>query len=782
ARELAAREIVHGISLCDPAVGSGHFLVSAMNELLLRKVELSGGLCDEEGRYIDNADLVHHADEVLVNHKGHELRYTKAISQAKPDGKSLPPQLIQKAMFREKQGIIEHCLYGADINPTSVKICKLRLWIELLKSAYYDTASQQLHTLPNLETRIVVADSLIPLPKGENSLVNGLDTMMQELQENRQLYFKAHAQSEKEELRNSYNTLRAEIAKLEDLDTFAPKKTREMLAWSPYETSHPCTFFDPDWMFGIKEGFDIIIGNPPYISTKGIDKAYKNTLMGYYGFADDTYSHFFFRALEHGGSDGNFRGLLKEGGILSFITSKSFWTTPTKRNLRDLLLSYQLMEVEDAGNPFDGVTVDTSIVRLKKHTPAQGHRFTFVGKVSEGETQNAEMVFPPIEQTTYSNAPNAVFFTPCEENLSMLQRFGARVNELLEEWWDSIRTSSLIGRHEQELATYRKSLQPGDIALLGLLTDGGQGLATGDNASFLAVRASSNLAEQVKAQRAEKLYSLVRNGTIDLEELQKVLPTHRAFSHIQDFHHFLRSLSESQIAELFENLRQEHGKDTFGQGFIHRLIDDAQLADANRLTQSEKENGIAPQLPHYVPYDKGDREGNRWYAETPYAIDWSEGSVDALKSSKDARYQGAKFYFQEGFCWSDINTFYIKCRRKGRTVNDVKSMSMYAQPGITADPTICDSLDLWTSFYIAVLSNQCFIPRYIKSFISTTETFQINDGRKIPIVIPTPSQLKAVHALVDQAIAIKKGESKANRQKVEEDIEDLIATIYGMKG
>ena len=102
------------------------------------------------------------------------------------------------------------------------------------------------------------------------------------------------------------------------------KKELETLAsWNPYDQNASAPFFDPEWMFGISDGFDIVIGNPPYISTKGVTSEFKKALEKEYGFADDTYNHFFFRGYQ----------ILRDKGILSFITPKTFWTTQTKKEL-----------------------------------------------------------------------------------------------------------------------------------------------------------------------------------------------------------------------------------------------------------------------------------------------------------------------------------------------------------------------------------------------------------------------------------------------------------------
>ena len=146
-----ANEIINGLRICDPAVGSGHFLVSALNEMIAIKSELKI-LLDGEGKTLRDYHVEVVNDELIVtDDDGKLFEYNP---------KNRESQRIQEALFHEKQTIIESCLFGVDINPNSVKICRLRLWIELLKNAYYK-ADNELETLPNIDINIKCGNSLI---------------------------------------------------------------------------------------------------------------------------------------------------------------------------------------------------------------------------------------------------------------------------------------------------------------------------------------------------------------------------------------------------------------------------------------------------------------------------------------------------------------------------------------------------------------------------------------------------------------------------------------------
>ncbi|MBL0327025.1 MAG: hypothetical protein IPP61_17995 [Cytophagaceae bacterium] len=155
---LKANEIVNSLHICDPAVGSGHFLVSALNEIIAIKSEL-GILADEKGNNLSGYEIDIVNDELIItDQQGNLVEYK--INNGKPINKEI--QRLQKTLFHEKQTIIENCLFGVDINPKSVLICRLRLWIELLKNAYYKESDyKELETLPNIDINIKCGNSLL---------------------------------------------------------------------------------------------------------------------------------------------------------------------------------------------------------------------------------------------------------------------------------------------------------------------------------------------------------------------------------------------------------------------------------------------------------------------------------------------------------------------------------------------------------------------------------------------------------------------------------------------
>ncbi len=164
-----ANDVINSITICDPAVGSGHFLVSALNEMIAVKADLDV-LTDRQGKLLKDYNIKVENDElVIIDTDGKYFQYNlfNGIETVKNKELIKEKQRVQEAIFHEKQYIIENCLFGVDINHNSVNITRLRLWIELLKNAYYKLIQNEnspyleLQTLPNIDINIKCGNSLI---------------------------------------------------------------------------------------------------------------------------------------------------------------------------------------------------------------------------------------------------------------------------------------------------------------------------------------------------------------------------------------------------------------------------------------------------------------------------------------------------------------------------------------------------------------------------------------------------------------------------------------------
>ncbi len=664
------------------------------------------------------------------------------------------------SIYDLKLHLIENCIYGIDIQPIAAQISKLRFFISLIceQKPNSDSANNfGIKPLPNLETKFVAANSLIGLSKRNAQLELFEDPQIEvtktDLLQVRHKHFLANTAKQKKECREEDEKLRNKLAKLLEVNgEFASEEAIQLAQWNPYDQNAISPFFDTEWMFGLKNGFDIVLGNPPYISTKGVTADDKKIYEKQYGFADDTYNHFFFQGCN----------LLSDKGTLSFITPKTFWTTQTKRNLRDLLLSKQINYIFDTANPFEAAMVDTCIVSVSNKN-ANGNRIKFL----DGSKDLNNPLCYETEQSVYLNTQNAVIFKPTKENLRIFELYGVKVKELYNTWWDKISTSKNIAKNHKALEEYRKNLKPGDIALLGCLTDGGQGLATANNGKYIAVRKSTKWAKNIIESRPKKLAEVIKIHKIKINELDE-------FSSVSEY---IAQLNEIEIATLFDNLKEKYGRDIFGQGYLYRLIDDNEIANIDSLTSDEKENGIDTSKKYYVPYDKGDKDGNRWYLETPFAIAWSKENVRFLKTDPKARYQGYQYYFKEGFCWSNVLTTYIKCRQKQKTVHSTESMSLFS------------ILDCVPEYYIVSILNSRLIAFYVDAFVNTTSHFTTGDAKLVPILIPTQKQLNEIKGIFERAVSIRmqqtgkilsEMDAETFLDEIQIELDDFVNNLYAV--
>jgi len=676
-------KLLDGLKICDPAVGSGAFPVGMLHEIVKLRQLLSV--------------------------------YTKNNLNT----------------YDLKRHTIENSIYGVDIDPGAIEVCKLRFWLSLVVD---EESFKDIKPLPNLDYKIVRGNSLQKIDK----IIFNKDKIENLIKLERKHFREVNSKEKlkiKEEIERLINEISNGNSEFDFRVYFAE------------------VFQNPN-----KNGFDIVIGNPPYVSTKGVDEKFKKVLEKVYGFSDDLYNHFYFKGIE----------ILRENGILAFISSKTFWTIQTKKNLRELILDNKLLQLVDTANPFESAMVDTCITIVQK-TKAEDYEILFIDARNGLDKREVYKV----KDEVYKNVANNVFFMPSEFNLKIYEKLGKKVKELLDKWWQFISDSKKLNKYKRLLDEYRNSLKAGDITLLGLITEGGQGLATGNNGKYIGVLEGTKWAEKVRKERPEKLWSFIK--TQNPKELSNLKSK-------KDVEDYLNSLSEKEIRKLFDSLKEKYGRDIFGQGWLYRIVSKDEIADVDSLSDDEKLNGIDGDKT-FVPYDKGDRDGNRWWAPTPYYIDWSRENVRFLKENSGKKGEGMpvvrnqQFYFKEGFCWTDVNSTYLKSRIKEKGVYDVLSMSLF---------TKCNIPD----YYYVCMINSKFISEYVDDFVNSTSHFQINDARQLPIIIPTPEQLKEFELIFDRAKRVQEEkfsgkitekEAEKELDKIQKELDEKVLKLYGLE-
>ena len=409
-----ANNLINSLKICDPAVGSGHFLVSALNEIIAIKSELKI-LRDRTGKTLRDYHVTVENDELIVTDDDGELFGYNPVS--------VESQRIQETLFHEKQTIIENCLFGVDINPNSVKICRLRLWIELLKNAYYKSpgtdvktqgiASQrypELETLPNIDINIKCGNSLISRYTLDSDLKKALKNSKWTIDSYRlavMTYRNAQSKEEKRsmeqmiaKIKNDFeseiaandkrliklNKAKGELFALTTQTTLFDRTKAEKALWDKQVNSltNTITTLESEleeirsnriyenafeWRFEFPEvlneegdfvGFDVVIGNPPYIRQEEIknQKSYlQNTYQTYSGTAD-LYVFFLEKGFE----------ILKNSGHFCYIMPNKWMQAGYGKLLRQFILENRLQSIVDFGDlqVFDEATTYPCILNASK--------------------------------------------------------------------------------------------------------------------------------------------------------------------------------------------------------------------------------------------------------------------------------------------------------------------------------------------------------------------------------------------------------------------------------
>ncbi|HED1141108.1 TPA: Eco57I restriction-modification methylase domain-containing protein [Campylobacter coli] len=494
----AQKELLNSIKICDPAVGSGHFLVSALNCLLSIYDELN--LFDEEF-YLEVQN-----DEILITgRKGEFIEYKRPST---PKDKA---HLIQQELFHTKKDIIENNLFGVDINPNSCEITKLRLWIELLKHSFYQSFDDEnyhdLKTLPNIDINIKCGNSLVSYFETGKSLSHypnikeRMSKYKRIVKDYKEGFYtdKSHINQEIKNLKISFKNFcfadkfKKEMKSFNDKCEKYSKKYGNFLAVDDenlkFFVSANLTLFDFDekeatkefanlkkeydnifnlesnhpfeWRFEFPEildddgnfkGFDLIIGNPPYIRQEELKELKPHLAKNYkvYKGTSDIYTYFYELGFN----------VLKENGILSFITSNKYTRAGYGEALREFLLkNVKVLEYTDLNGikVFDSATVDTSILCFEK-SKSKDNKFKYLALSNEILKTCAYDIGLYKDFAEFSqNSLSKESFTFSDENTSALKAKIERIGTPLKEWQGlNIYRGILTGYNEAFIITTEK--------------------------------------------------------------------------------------------------------------------------------------------------------------------------------------------------------------------------------------------------------------------------------------------------------------------------------------
>ena len=354
------------LKILDPAVGSGAFPMGVLHKLTLALRRLDPD-----------------------NWRWEQLQKERAIQRAEvafdtKDDRTRREELVEidetfkryrDSDFGRKLYLIQNSIFGVDIQSIACQIAKLRFFISLAIEQMPDKDAENfgIKPLPNLETRFVAANTLIGL-EGERTLTSpNAKTLEQALADNRERHFHATTRPQKLACKREDKKLRRELA-TELRHIGMPDDDAERIAqWDPYDQSASADWFDSEWMFGVRAGFNVVIGNPPYIrqeKIKELKPALKNHYACYTG-AADLYVYFYERGIQ----------LLNRRGVHTFICSNSWLDVNYGAPLQKYLLNNTASTVichSEAEREFQSADINTIVSIIRNGTPDADSRISFV--------------------------------------------------------------------------------------------------------------------------------------------------------------------------------------------------------------------------------------------------------------------------------------------------------------------------------------------------------------------------------------------------------------------
>ena len=426
---------ISNLKILDLAVGSGAFPMGMLHKLTLalRRLDPDNNRWEELQKELARQRASKAFD--TSNQQERDAKLTK-ISDIF--------ERYRDSDFGRKLYLIQSSIFGVDIQPIACQIAKLRFFISLVIEQKPDKNAENfgIKPLPNLETRFVAADTLIGLEITETRELlqeNTVQQLLKEIEAIHEKHFLTNNRQQKLDLEDLEDEYREQLqAKLENLrtkwirnqkkeidrkvaqlptaeqrkqlrekeeQTYEERKekfdanfedARKIANWKPYDQNQKADWFDPEWMFGITDGFDVVIGNPPYAKSERIPEERSEELKTHYGWGGDLYDYFIFAGFD----------LVSEQGIFSYIANDSFVTFSTKRRIRNLFLQNQLIHLVKApANTFEA-QIYTAIFILLKQKANDSH-FYMSGEMNLPDFQYHSNGV--VEYTTVHKIPDLKF-------------------------------------------------------------------------------------------------------------------------------------------------------------------------------------------------------------------------------------------------------------------------------------------------------------------------------------------------------------------------------------
>jgi hypothetical protein len=746
--ELAERlpAALEGLRVIDPAVGSGAFPLGMLSEIVRLRSICHSAL---EGAEADRATV-----------------------------------------YRWKLQAIQHVLFGVDIESRAIELCRLRLWLSLVVDLPSGVVPDP---LPNLEFRTVVADSLVDFVRGieiQNTR-GGLSYFSEPgLTALHDRWFGATG-DEKEELRTEIGTLEDRVvvrqlaeARAAARSTVERGQIDELVRrFVSAGRAFPCfapILHAPD--VTAEGGWDVVIMNPPYVGAKEVSRRLEawrvDDLRRHYGDVNDLMIHFAWRALQ----------LARPGGVFSMIFNDSIFTSTDAQNLRRHWSSDTAVLTVARTKCFEGKAVNGGVVVGRaaiddgavRWVEGYGRDVADLAEASDPISFAADrgrmhpagtMEVWSAPAVDFRRLPHRPLFRPSAEALALLDRFEACAGwkETWSRWdsrsrsgWTLLSNTRSLERHVEVLrrAGFYDRLKPGDWVLLGLVIEGGQGLATADDRRFLAaVEGTAEAARHITTQ--ERLESLT-------------------LRHSEAAHLYGRYLPRGRELALLEV------SDAFGAALGWPRIGALRVAPTNEvrsrpLSDEERHDGISSG-PHFVPFEKGDSSdllagqpiGARWWRRNPLVIDWSRDAVTLLRQRSAAGgarkpyWRNEALWFSEGVTWNRVAS-YFRCRQVPKT-------AIFS----SESPLVRPRVEWLTPTALLALLNSDIIDFTLRTFLGSRMHIEIGDVRRLPVPVLDLENAERLSDLGEEAVTVKSTGEGRPLADIEDDVNRLVRALYGV--
>jgi hypothetical protein len=731
-----------------------------------------------------------------------EIVRLKTLAHAHRTGSDPPVDEV----YGWKQHAIQHVLFGVDIEPRAIELCRLRYWLSLLVDLPSDVEP---HPLPNLEYRTVVANSLVDFVGGveiqntrgglsyfdnpdladlhdewftaTGDAKDRLGALIQRHESNEvDALLQGARDSVREQHRRDPDALAAELARVDQISERFTSRDREFPCFAP-------ALHAPE--IASRGGWDIVIMNPPYVGRKEIPKrltaAEVADLERHFGDTNDLMILFAERALE----------FVRPGGVVSMIFNDSITSSVDANQLRRRWTSSSTIRTLARTKCFEGRAINGGVVVVRNQSPTDVEMVTWV----EGYRKNVHDFSDASDPRHLRDAHRGKFsaagelevwrtplddllvlphrpqFRPSSAALTLLDHYRTVKDWSTPDGWSSWDARSRKGwtllSNTRGLANHIAELQrtgwfdrlrPDDWTLLGLVIEGGQGLATADDRRFLAAVDGTTEADEVRARQA-------------------------------DFGQRVREHPEA--VALFDRVHRSAGTeaallavwDAYGTALNWPRIGLIRIAGAadvrtSPLSETERREGIA-RGPYFVPFEKGDTSdegdsgqalGARWIRENPIVIDWSAPAVELLRSragrrGRSPRIQNEHNWFREGVTWNNV-TSYLRARL-------VPPTSLFGHKA----PTVWPTVPWLTTQALLALLNSDTIDFLMRTFLSSRMQMEVGDARRVVVPVLDAGQSNRLDALGRAAVEAKLNQATERLSEIEAEINAFVRGLYRLR-